>query len=166
MRDSSALACLSFMFVNCTVCLVIKRFCMLLPSSTKAAVGRMSDRIRLARKAAKLSQAALAAHTAVTPSAAAQWEHPLGTRPNIENLQGIASATGASFEWLATGHGAHWTDRRRRNEFETPALALDAFAQNMLEETLLNYFRDMSSKSRELVVSVAAELATQHRQSR
>jgi transcriptional regulator with XRE-family HTH domain len=126
----------------------------------------MSDRIRLARKAAKLSQAALAAETDVTPSAAAQWEHPKGTRPNVANLQRIASATGASFEWLATGSGVHWTDRRGRTGLETPAVVLDAFAQDLLEETLLKYFRDMPVKTRDLFLSLAAELTAHRRHSR
>ena len=126
----------------------------------------MSDRIRLARKGAGLSQAALAAETDVSPSAAAQWEHPRGTRPNIANLQHIASATGVSFEWLATGNGAHWPHRRGRNEAETPAVATDTYAQTVLEETLLKNFRDMPSKVRELFVSLADELNIQRRRSR
>ncbi len=126
----------------------------------------MSDRIRLARKAARLSQATLAAEMQVTASAAAQWEHPHGTRPNIGNLQGIAKATGASFEWLATGNGVHWADRRGRREIETPAVALEGFARNLLEETLLKHFRDMPAKRGELLVAMAAELAAHGRHSR
>jgi len=49
--------------------------------STKATGSRLADRIRIARHAAKLSQAALAARVGVTPGAVAQWESPDGTKP-------------------------------------------------------------------------------------
>ena len=70
---------------------------------------KLAGRIRVARRDAKLTQTALAERVGVTPSAAAQWEHPNGTSPGTPRLQEIAAATGVSFEWLATGRG----ERRR-----------------------------------------------------
>ncbi len=118
---------------------------------------RLADRIRSARRAAKLTQTALAERVGVTPSAAAQWEHPDGTSPGLQRLQAIASATGVMFEWLATGRGDR---RRRRSPFSdpTPALKLDVFAQDSAEEILLDRFRALSPRARQMLSSFLEEL--------
>ncbi|HSE12301.1 MAG TPA: helix-turn-helix transcriptional regulator [Rudaea sp.] len=117
----------------------------------------LASRIRSARRAAKLSQTALAEQVGVTPSAAAQWEHPHGTSPGLQRLQAIASATGVTFQWLAVGSG----ERRRRQvqiEDSVPALRLDVFAQDSTEETLLQRFRALSPRGRQLLSAFLEEL--------
>ena len=96
---------------------------------------RLADRIRRARRLAQQTQAQLAAHCGVRPSAVAQWEARAGTAPHVENLVKIALATSVAFEWLATGRGA------ARLTLETPAADLEAFAQDLDEERLLQVFR-------------------------
>jgi len=64
-----------------------------------------SNRIRQARRSAKLSQGELAARLGVYRSVVTQWESTEGTHPTMEHLAQIAIATGASFEWLGTGRG-------------------------------------------------------------
>jgi transcriptional regulator with XRE-family HTH domain len=115
-------------------------------SSTKPNVPRLADRIRLARHAAKLSQAALAERVGVTPGAVAQWESTNGTKPALERLEAIATATGAVYEWLAIGRG---DPRRRKAAAEsTPAVALDSFARDFPEEMVLDYFRRLPPQAR------------------
>ena len=124
-------------------------------------IGRLADRIRLARRNAKLSQTALAQRVGVTPSAVAQWEHPDGTKPGVERLQAIAMATGAAFEWLATGGG---DQRRRRGASDaTPAVVVESFAQDLAEELLLDRFRALPKRARDLLSSLLVELTTARR---
>lgn len=65
----------------------------------------LPTRIRLARTAAKLSQAELARRVGVKRSAVTQWEHPAGTVPSMPHLLQIAIETGTCTEWLATARG-------------------------------------------------------------
>ena len=121
-------------------------------STTKPLRGRMCDRIRAARHAAKLSQAALAARLGVTPGAVAQWESAKGTRPGVDRLDAIATVTGAVFDWLAFGRG----DMRRRQKVvvdSAPAIALDTFAQDYDEEVLLTRYRLLPPQARGLLSS-------------
>jgi transcriptional regulator with XRE-family HTH domain len=122
---------------------------------------RLADRVRSARRAAKLTQTGLAERVGVTPSAAAQWEHPNGTSPGIHRLQAIASATGSSFGWLATGRG----DQRRqsRQEQAIPALKLDVFAQDGAEEALLERFRTLSPRARHMLSGFLDEIKPSRR---
>jgi transcriptional regulator with XRE-family HTH domain len=122
----------------------------------------LAGRIRSARRAAKLSQTALAELVGVTPSAAAQWEHPHGTSPGLQRLQAIASATGVTFQWLAVGSG----DRRRRQvqvDESTPALRLDVFAHDSTEETLLQRFRMLSPRAKQLLSGFLDEVKSSRR---
>lgn len=64
-----------------------------------------ADRIRVARRHAKLSQEGLAKAVGVQRSAASQWESSGGKRPTVNNLARVAEITGVQFEWLATGRG-------------------------------------------------------------
>lgn len=127
--------------------------------SSSAAVDRLrlADRIRAVRRAAKLTQTALAELVGVTPSAAAQWEHPNGTRPGLPRLQAIAAATGVTFEWLATGRGEQ-RRRRARQDDGIPALKLDVFAQDQAEEILLERFRMLSFHARQLLAGFLQEI--------
>lgn len=113
---------------------------------------RLSDRIRRARRLARQTQAVLAAHCSVRPSAAAQWEARAGTAPTVENLIKIALATNVAFEWLATGRGA------ARLNVETPAADVAAFAQDLDEERLLQVFRRVPYAKRAQVVQLLDSL--------
>jgi len=117
---------------------------------------RIGDRIRRARRNARLSQTSLAVRVGVTPSAVAQWEHPDGTCPALARLQSIATATAVSFEWLATGRGPQQRGSRPEHG-ETPAVKLDLFALDDAEETLLRRFRALSPRGRQMLVGLLLE---------
>jgi len=122
-------------------------------SSTTINGYSVRDRIRRARRTAQLSQTTLAQRVGVTPSAVAQWEHPQGTTPGLERLKLIASATGTTFHWLATGLGAE-----RPTTAEVSAVILSTFAQDDEEEALLEYFRALPTRVRELLGEAMREL--------
>ena len=63
------------------------------------------QRIRLARRHAGLSQAALAHAVGVQRSAVSHWEATPGKSPSASHLREAAMATGVQYEWLATGRG-------------------------------------------------------------
>jgi transcriptional regulator with XRE-family HTH domain len=65
----------------------------------------LKDRVRHARLAAGLSQAALAEKIGIQRSAVAQWERVNGSSPTVENLCKVATIASVRFEWLATGRG-------------------------------------------------------------
>lgn len=65
----------------------------------------MAERIRQARRRAKLSQAKLAELIKVQRSAVSNWESASGTYPTMPNLIAIARACGVALEWLGTGRG-------------------------------------------------------------
>jgi len=132
---------------------------------SNANASKLADRIRLARKRAHLSQTSLARQTGVTASAVSQWEHPQGTVPDLDRLVGISTATGVSLDWLIGGSGKLPTrinpaDSSAANDF--PAVALDAFACNLLEEKLLECFRALQPSAREFLVAFL-ESATSRR---
>jgi transcriptional regulator with XRE-family HTH domain len=128
--------------------------------STSAANG-LGDRLRRARKKAGLSQGALAREASVSASAVSQWESPGGTKPNLERLCSIAMATRVSLDWLLTGKGSasHKPTGGDASKTETPAVSLDAFAFNVIEENLLETFRTISPRARELFLQLMNEMA-------
>jgi transcriptional regulator with XRE-family HTH domain len=131
-------------------------------SPTKGFQGRMADRIRTARQGATLSQAELAIQLGVTPGAVAQWESLHGTKPKTERLIAIAAATGTEFNWLATGQGD--LRRRKKSAEQIPALALDAFAQDLTEELLLDRFRRLSPRAKALLSDFLDAITARRRQ--
>jgi len=64
-----------------------------------------SDRIRLARRRAGLSQQALAQIVGVRRTAVSNWEARSGANPSSSNLERLACSLDVSHEWLATGRG-------------------------------------------------------------
>jgi transcriptional regulator with XRE-family HTH domain len=110
----------------------------------------MPVRIRQCRSAARLSQAQLAAQVGVRRSAVAQWEQVDGTSPNVGHLAKVAVVTGVCFEWLATGRGAM---RPAGAEFESAACTVD-FAQDALENRLLDSIRRLSQRNREMACRI------------
>lgn len=131
-------------------------------STTKGFQGRMADRIRSARQGATLSQADLALQVGVTPGAVAQWESLHGTRPKIERLLAIATATGTDFNWLETGKGD--LRRRKKSSDSVSAVALDAFAQDLTEELLLDRFRRLSPRAKALLSDFLDAITARKRQ--
>lgn len=118
----------------------------------------MCDRIRQARRAASFTQAELARRLGVSPSAVAQWESASGTSPTVANLARIADETHKCFEWLATGRGPRELDASH----DAPAVALDAFAHDALEERILLALRRASRRKREKLVATFEELVAKH----
>ena len=110
-------------------------------------VGALPDRVRHLRRTRKLSQAALARELGVVPSAVAQWEGSGGTSPTVEHLARLAEISGVAFEWLATGRGPI-----RAGDAETPSVASESFARDLLEERLLIAFRRVPFRKRESLV--------------
>lgn len=116
----------------------------------------MSNRIRRARYAAKLSQSQLAELTGVKRSAVAQWEREECTTPSVEHLTQIAVSTGVRFEWLATGRGPTLPDGQ---EFDFAADVHD-FAQDELESRILGYVRRLNPQKRQLASKILELLAS------
>jgi len=117
----------------------------------------LADRIRIARRRAKLSQSALAKLAGVTPSAVAQWENPHGTRPGLHHLMCVATAAEVTLDWLITGHQSQPAKKSRVIEQESAAVVLDVFAQNPLEEALLAGVRVLRPRARAILVSLIQE---------
>lgn len=116
----------------------------------------LAGRIRVARRDARLTQSMLAERVGVSPSAAAQWENTNGTAPATARLQAIAAVTGVRFEWLATGSGER--KQRRPNPDSIPALKLDVYAQDGAEEMLLDRFRQLSPRAKQMLVDLLDEV--------
>ncbi|GHA68437.1 helix-turn-helix domain-containing protein [Cognatilysobacter bugurensis] len=116
-------------------------------------------RVRQARRRMGLSQAALALQVGVARSAVAQWERARrGTRPCNKNLARLAVVIGVSYEWLSTGRGRMATDGA---DGETPALLLNHYAHDELEERLLVAFRRVANGERQPFVDFIEALAGQ-----
>jgi transcriptional regulator with XRE-family HTH domain len=120
----------------------------------------LADRIRTARKRARISQAELARQTGVTASAVSQWEHPEGTTPDLARLVGIASATNVSLDWLVSGRerALRANAASEARAADTPAVMPEMFAHDILEEKLLEQFRAIHPKARELLVNLIAAM--------
>lgn len=117
------------------------------PPAEPRYAGALADRVRHLRRTHKLSQAALARALGVVPSAVAQWEGRSGTSPTVEHLARMAELAGIAFEWLATGRGPI-----RAGDTETPSVASESFARDLLEERLLLAFRRVPTRKRDSLV--------------
>jgi transcriptional regulator with XRE-family HTH domain len=104
------------------------------------------NRIRQARRLAKLSQQSLAQLVGVHRSAVAQWEKADGCHPTVANLSRIALATSVQFEWLATGRGRMcFQSDIGAVPGETPALIFTHSAHTEIEARVLCALRKLSS---------------------
>jgi transcriptional regulator with XRE-family HTH domain len=112
----------------------------------------LPTRIRLARTAAKLSQAELARRVGVKRSAVTQWEHPAGTVPSMPHLLRIAIETGTCTEWLATARGPMHDDTA-----STTAPAGDAL--DPTEREALERFRRLPPHKRRIALQILDVLA-------
>lgn len=117
------------------------------------------NRIRQARKHAKLAQTALATLVGVHRSAVSQWEQPAGSMPTVENLARIAISTSVQFEWLATGRGRMEYQSDLSGEEETPAVLLDVCAQGEVEERMLAAVRKLDYTDGYAIVTMMEALA-------
>jgi len=131
-------------------------------SSAEGTAGLLADRIRQARRAARLSQADLADSLEVASSAVAQWESPNGTTPRIEKFPALAAAVGVSVDWLLTGRSDKRRPHRGADE-NLPAITPDSFARDMDEEILLKQFRRLPARVRSLFMGLLLEFGSRRR---
>lgn len=133
------------------------------PSHAKHSRMTLGERIRMARRFAGLSQAALAERSSVTASAVAQWEHPGGTRPALDRLKAIAQALRVPVDWLVSGGNRGPFAFGETADTEPPAVLLDVYAQTSQEEELLSAFRRMGLRAREHLLALAREFPASRR---
>lgn len=115
------------------------------------------QRIRLARRHAGLSQAALAAAVGVQRSAVGHWESAQGKFPSMAHLRELALVTGVQFEWLATGRGK--MNLSADTAMDSVAAAEALLVDDPLELRLILAFREAPTRSRAPLVEVAEQLA-------
>src|SRR5687767_2404591 len=104
-------------------------------------VTSIHDRIRLARRHARITQAELAKAVGVQRSAVAQWESANGVRPTLENQVKIATIASMRLEWLATGRGKMSMDEKDDSGDHITDLQLSEFALCDDEQRILRAFR-------------------------
>jgi transcriptional regulator with XRE-family HTH domain len=117
------------------------------------------QRIRLARRHAGLSQAALGAAVGVQRSAVGHWESARGKFPSVAHLREISMVTGVQFEWLATGRGSMGLSAE--TALDSVAAADAILVEDPLELRLLAAFRDAPMRSKAPLVEVVEQLAEQ-----
>lgn len=125
-----------------------------------------TSRIRLARRAAGLTQADLAKQLKVSRSAVAQWERSGGSKPVVSNLEKLAVVLACSFEWLATGRGNRNAPDKQPGHAESAAVVLRHFARDDDEEHLLAVFRELDAWDQKSVLAVADTLSKRSRTGR
>ena len=116
------------------------------------------QRIRLARRHAGLSQAALAGAVGVQRSAVSHWEAPQGKHPSVSHLRQVATVTGVQFEWLATGRGKMTLGTE--NEWDAVSAVDALMVDDPLEQRLLTAFRDAPMKARAPLVEMLEHLTS------
>jgi len=117
------------------------------------------QRMRLARRHAGLSQAALAKAVGVQRSAVSHWEAALGKSPSAAHLREAALATGVQFEWLATGRGR--MNLSSEVAMDSVATAEALLVDDPLELRLIMAFRDAPPRAQVPLVEIAEQLASQ-----
>lgn len=112
------------------------------------------ERVREARKLAKLTQEALALELNVSRGAVSQWETEGGTSPSVQNLASLARRSGMSFEYLATGRGP--------KVFGSPISSEDASISRPLshpQRQLLKHFDALTPGQRRALVDLLLQFA-------
>ena len=115
------------------------------------------QRIRLARRHAGLSQAALGTLVGVQRSAVGHWEAARGKFPSVAHLREISMVTGVQFEWLATGRGNMGLSAD--TALDSVAAADAALVEDPLELRLLAAFRAAPTRAKAPLVEVVEQLA-------
>ncbi|MEJ2830957.1 MULTISPECIES: helix-turn-helix domain-containing protein [unclassified Lysobacter] len=113
--------------------------------------------MRLARRHAGMSQAALGSAVGVQRSAVGHWESAQGKFPSVSHLREVALITGVQFEWLATGRGK--MNLSADTEMDSVAAAEALLVDDPLELRLIVAFRDTPTKSKAPLVEIAEQLA-------
>jgi transcriptional regulator with XRE-family HTH domain len=121
------------------------------------------NRVRQARRHAKLSQQQLAARVGVHRSAVAQWEMAGGSHPTVENLARIAATTSVHFEWLATGRGQMKYASNLLPGEDAPAVVLEYSAQSETEVRALLAIRQLEFPTTLAIVEMLETLADARR---
>jgi transcriptional regulator with XRE-family HTH domain len=115
------------------------------------------QRIRLARRHAGLSQAALAEAVGVQRSAVSHWEAVQGKSPRMATLRRVATVTSVQFEWLATGRGRMALSA---DEALDGVSAVDAaLVDEPLERRMLAAFRTLAPRSQTPLVELMEQMA-------
>ncbi|HSM11572.1 MAG TPA: helix-turn-helix transcriptional regulator [Lysobacter sp.] len=117
------------------------------------------QRMRLARRHAGMSQAALAKAVGVQRSAVSHWEAVVGKSPNAAHLREAALVTGVQFEWLATGRGR--MNLSSEVALDSVATAEALLVDDPLELRLIAAFRDAPPRAQVPLVEIAEQLAGQ-----
>lgn len=106
---------------------------------TVRGMGRIGERIRIAREAKELSQTDIATLFDISRNAVSEWESQ-GGRPDLEKLPKLAIILEVRLLWLLTGDGA-----MREEEFGL----LDEFDRKLLKRG-----RQVPPENHELVLTV------------
>ncbi|GAB6196898.1 helix-turn-helix domain-containing protein [Lysobacter xanthus] len=115
------------------------------------------QRIRLARRYANLSQAALAEAVGVQRSAVSHWEAVQGKSPSMANLRRVATVTAVQFEWLATGRGR--MGMSADDALDGVAAVDAAMVDEPLELRMLAAFRRLPPRSQAPLVELMEQMA-------
>lgn len=105
----------------------------------------LADRIRSARRHARLNQLTLAAKIGIDRSAVSHWEcgHDF---PSSANLLALADILGVRIEWLAHGLGEMTLPKGTDTEILVPIH--EDYARDDEEERLLRWYRLLSATAR------------------
>ena len=115
------------------------------------------QRIRLARRHAGLSQAALGTAIGVQRSAVSHWEASQGKHPSVDHLRQLALVAGVQFEWLATGRGN--MSLSVDTALDSVAAAQGKLIDDAMELRLIAAFREAPIRARAPLVEVVEQLA-------
>ena len=126
----------------------------------------LTNRIRQARRLARLSQSELSSYVHVARSAVAQWERRDGVTPTVRHLIDIAIATNTGIEWLATGRGPIHANYPNLIADEAPVVNVLHQAQNTLEQRCLAAMRGLPLRESQAVVEMMEVIAAQRETSR
>jgi transcriptional regulator with XRE-family HTH domain len=127
----------------------------------------LTNRIRQARRLARLSQSELSHYVHVARSAVAQWERRDGVTPTVRHLIDIAIATNTGIEWLATGRGpmhAHYPNLIA--EEQAAVSQLQHQAQNTLEQRSLAALRSLPQREAQAIVEMMEVISAQRQSSK
>ncbi len=121
----------------------------------------LTNRIRQARRLARLSQSELSSYVHVARSAVAQWERRDGVTPTVRHLIDIAIATNTGIEWLATGRGpmqAHYPNLIAET---TPVDNGHHQVLNTLEQRCLAAMRGLPVREAQAVIEMMEVIVAQ-----
>lgn len=121
----------------------------------------LTNRIRQARRIARLSQSELSNYVHVARSAVAQWERKDGVTPTVRHLIDIAIATNTGIEWLATGRGPMHTDHPNMLIENPGADGAQHQAQNTLEQRSLTAIRGLPVREAQAIVEMMEIIVAQ-----